>query len=240
MKRIPQVLFPFAFLGSIVGIVVYFLKKPTQYLDILYICAGIAIVHSILNVLFGEQNNLITEIITIVIAVGVAFFYNLDTKTMIALFICIGEIAFVIVFPLFTLIIGGLMIPLSANKKEQSVKEENEKLAEEERKKEVEAIEEKLQDSSLISACYIIATSLLDKSLDLNTISEQIQKLFRFGYQTYGQNGVEAVANLIQKSIKMEYDEDNHKTYRPDDYSNAGLFVVKEIRKFLRTVENSK
>lgn len=75
--------------AGIAGIAAFFLGHPT----ITCICAAATIVNSLTQCVFGEQKNLITEIITIVIGIVVAKVQGGDLLNYISVALCIGELA---------------------------------------------------------------------------------------------------------------------------------------------------
>lgn len=93
MKKFVETMAIFTTIAAIVGIICYF-TKVNNYLTILYICAAASFLHSVLNVAFGDQNNLSTEKFTIILAVIVSLIFRLPIITMIALFICIFDFLF--------------------------------------------------------------------------------------------------------------------------------------------------
>ena len=86
--------------ASIIGIISYFVF-PASFPLIVLVCACICILHSILNVLFGGQNNLATEIITILIGVAVAYFFHFNMRNSICVAICVAELLFSVIPFLF-------------------------------------------------------------------------------------------------------------------------------------------
>lgn len=88
-KITEKVSVPFA----ILGIVVYFVS---DYCIPLYFCAGWLILHSILNCIYGGQNNLVTEIATYFVGAVIALIFKLDFWPCIAVSYCFAEILFAI------------------------------------------------------------------------------------------------------------------------------------------------
>jgi hypothetical protein len=84
------------------GIICFFTGHET----ITYFCAAFSILHSFLNVVFGEQNGFGTEILTIIVGVIVAVVFHLDMLGVVAVAICIGSVAILIV-PLVLFAIFG-------------------------------------------------------------------------------------------------------------------------------------
>ena len=95
MKTITNIMGKVTCIFAIAGIVCFFLKCDAC-LTILYACAGFCFLHSIFNVAFGDQNNLVTEAITLVIGALIAAIFNQPILPMLALFVCFGECFFLI------------------------------------------------------------------------------------------------------------------------------------------------
>lgn len=78
------------FIASIVGII-FFFKGDT---NITCICAVISIADSVIQRIWGDQNNLITEIIAVIIGAVVSFFLPGGFLTFAALALCIETVVF--------------------------------------------------------------------------------------------------------------------------------------------------
>lgn len=96
MRTVTDVLGKLTTFATIVGIISFFWKFDS-HITVLYCCAGVSFLHSVLNVAFGDQNNLVTEGYTLAIGAIVAFVFKLPLLPMLALSICIGEVCFTIV-----------------------------------------------------------------------------------------------------------------------------------------------
>ena len=79
-----------SFLLSIVGIVFYYLG----YDAITFICAGISLVHSFINVCWGDQNGFVTEILTLIVGSLVAVIFKCEFWACLAVAICYGDVVF--------------------------------------------------------------------------------------------------------------------------------------------------
>ena len=95
MRGLTNFMGRFTTIAAVAGVVSYFWKFDS-YLTVLYCCAGLCFLHSVLNVAFGDQNNLVTEGYTLVIGAVVAFVFKLPLLSMLALFICFGELVFTV------------------------------------------------------------------------------------------------------------------------------------------------
>lgn len=84
-------------LAAIVGIITYFIN-PT----ITIICGIISFINSLIQIFFGDQNNITTEIITIIIGLIAALIFDAPIFACICFALCIGEI--------LLLLIGWLML----------------------------------------------------------------------------------------------------------------------------------
>ena len=73
-------------IASIVGIIFFFIN-PT----VTIVCAAISALNSILQVTFADQNNITTEIVTIIIAVIVAFIIQKPIFPIICFALCLGD-----------------------------------------------------------------------------------------------------------------------------------------------------
>lgn len=74
---------------AVLGIVVYY---ATTLEISLYICAGWLVLHSILNCIYGGQNNLNTEIMTFVVGAVVVWIFKIDFWRCISVAFCYAEI----------------------------------------------------------------------------------------------------------------------------------------------------
>ena len=83
-------------IASMIGIVCFFIN-PT----ITIICGILSLVNSILQVAFSDQNNLSTEITTIIIAIILALIIKTPIIPLIALFLCGVEILMLIISWIF-------------------------------------------------------------------------------------------------------------------------------------------
>ena len=95
MRTVTNVLEKLTTFATIVGVISFFWKFDS-HITVLYCCAGISFLHSVLNVAFGDQNNLVTEGYTLAIGAIVALVFGLPLLPMLALFICIGEAFFTV------------------------------------------------------------------------------------------------------------------------------------------------
>lgn len=96
MRTVTNVLEKLTTFATIVGVISFFWKFDS-HITVLYCCAGISFLHSVLNVTFGDQNNLVTEGYTLAAGAIVAYVFKLPLLPMLALFICIGEVYFTII-----------------------------------------------------------------------------------------------------------------------------------------------
>ena len=94
-----EVLTWISFLLGIAGIVFYYLRNYT----ITYICAGISIFHSVINVLWGDQKGFGSEIVTVIIGILVALIFKCSFWPCLAVAVCYGEIL---------ICLGGLIAPI--------------------------------------------------------------------------------------------------------------------------------
>jgi hypothetical protein len=102
MKKFVETMGTIELFVVIAGIICFFTGHET----ITYFCAAFSILHSFLNVVFGEQNGFGTEILTIIVGVIVAVVFHLDMLGVVAVAICIGSVAILIV-PLVLFAIFG-------------------------------------------------------------------------------------------------------------------------------------
>lgn len=75
------------------GIVMYFIGMPI----ITVICASITIIDSIVQVVWGGQNNFITEVIAIIIGIIVGYVFNIHIVNSISLVLCIFCTVFLVI-----------------------------------------------------------------------------------------------------------------------------------------------
>lgn len=78
---------------AILGVVIYY---ATAFEISLYMCAAWLILHSVLNCIYGGQNNLYTELLTFGVSGAVALMFDLQFWPCVAVSYCIVELAFVI------------------------------------------------------------------------------------------------------------------------------------------------
>lgn len=102
MKKFVETLGAIEFLTSLTGIICFF----TGHQIITLFCAAFSLLHSFLNVVFGEQNGFGTEILTIIVGMIVAVVFKLDMLGVVAVAICIGTYA-VLLLPLVLFAIFG-------------------------------------------------------------------------------------------------------------------------------------
>lgn len=76
-------------ISSIVGVIAFF----TDSFPLLLICAGISLINSLIQVIFGDQNNLSTEISTVIISLIISFFVKAQWYIVISLGLCVVESA---------------------------------------------------------------------------------------------------------------------------------------------------
>ena len=85
-------------LSTIIGIIFYYIGLPI----VTIISACLSILDSILQVKYGDQNSLATEVITVIIGVIVALIAKISIIPCVAVTICFGS-AILGVFSLFIL-----------------------------------------------------------------------------------------------------------------------------------------
>ena len=78
---------------SAIGTVAFFTHSYT----LLIVCAVISIADSLIQIIWGEQNNLNTEIATIVIFSVVSFFSNVKWIILVSFGLCISSLLITIV-----------------------------------------------------------------------------------------------------------------------------------------------
>ena len=93
MKKIVETLGVLEVIVAIAGIVCYF----TGNVMITYFCAAFSLLHSFLNVLFGDQNGFGSELLTILIGIAVAFIFKLNTLGVVSVAVCIGSVVFFLI-----------------------------------------------------------------------------------------------------------------------------------------------
>ena len=93
MKKYVEYMAVFEFIAVVAGIICYFTGHET----ITYFCAAFSLLHSFLNVVFGDQNGLGTEILTALVGMVVAVMFKLDMLGVVAVALCIGSVAFLVV-----------------------------------------------------------------------------------------------------------------------------------------------
>lgn len=90
MKKMLDVLRPLSVLFAAAGIVCFYLHLDT----VVYIMALLLVLHSILNVRYGGQNNLATELLTVAIGAAVAWIFRVRFLPCLAVSLCFGELFF--------------------------------------------------------------------------------------------------------------------------------------------------
>lgn len=80
------------FVTSAIGIYAFF--SGTYWL--LYICAGLSIIHSLLNTQYGGQTNLMTELIAIIVGLIVALIRGRFALPYCAVALCIWDVVLMI------------------------------------------------------------------------------------------------------------------------------------------------
>jgi hypothetical protein len=103
MKKFVEYMAVFEFIAVVAGIICFFTGHET----ITLFCAAFSLLHSFLNVVFGDQNGLGTEILTMLIGVIVAVVFKLDMLSVVAVAVCIGSVAFLLVPFLLVAIFGA-------------------------------------------------------------------------------------------------------------------------------------
>lgn len=81
-----------SFVASAAGIIMFFTKPVVTVF-----CGVFSIVESLLQVIFGEQNSIITEILTIVIAIVIAFIAKLSYMQTIGFALCVVNVLLYII-----------------------------------------------------------------------------------------------------------------------------------------------
>lgn len=71
---------------SIIGIILFFINPVFTFF-----CASFSIINSILQVFVGEQNNFSTEILTIIIAIIIAFVAKISYINTISFALCVSD-----------------------------------------------------------------------------------------------------------------------------------------------------
>ena len=78
----------FSTFSSAVGIIAFFTNSST----LLLICVSISLINSIVQVIWGQQNNLNTEIATVVIFFIISFFTKSPWYIIISFGLCLIEV----------------------------------------------------------------------------------------------------------------------------------------------------
>lgn len=78
---------------AVLGIIIYY---ATDFSAILYVCAGWLVLHSLLNCIYGGQNNLVTEVMTFFVGAIIVWIFKIDFWQCIAVAFCYAEILFTI------------------------------------------------------------------------------------------------------------------------------------------------
>ncbi len=76
---------------AILGVAIYY---ATAFEISLYMCMWWLLLHSVLNCIYGGQNNLITEALTFVVGGAVALIFDLQFWPCVAVSYCIAELVF--------------------------------------------------------------------------------------------------------------------------------------------------
>ena len=71
---------------SVIGIIFFFIN-PT----VTIVCAAISALNSLLQITFGDQSNITTEIVTIIIAIIVALIIQKPIFPIICFALCLGD-----------------------------------------------------------------------------------------------------------------------------------------------------
>lgn len=79
-------------IGSVLGIVFFFINPIVTI-----ICGAFSLVSSIINIIWGDQNNLGTEIFTIVVATVIFFFTETNWFEIVTFALCIVEVLLTII-----------------------------------------------------------------------------------------------------------------------------------------------
>lgn len=88
---------------SVIGIVAFF----TGAYWLLYICAGLSVLHSLLNMQYGGQTNFVTEIVAIVVGLIVALIRGRFALPYCAVALCIWDV--VLLIPAAVMLITALV-----------------------------------------------------------------------------------------------------------------------------------
>ena len=88
-----------SFIASIIGVICYY----SDIYQVTIICGIISLINSFLHVIFGNQNSLATEIVTIIIAAIIAIIFEFPFFSFVSLFICIADILFQLIGLIFML-----------------------------------------------------------------------------------------------------------------------------------------
>ena len=95
MKKFVEILGVVELIVAIAGIICFFTGNVT----ITLYCAAFSLLHSLLNIIFGDQNGFGSELLTILIGVAVALIFKLDMLGVASVAVCIGSVLF-FAFPL--------------------------------------------------------------------------------------------------------------------------------------------
>lgn len=74
-------------ISSIVGVICYFINPV-----ITIICGVVSLINSVVQITFGDQNNLSTEIFSVFIAVIISLIFDLPIFAFIGFILCVVEI----------------------------------------------------------------------------------------------------------------------------------------------------
>ena len=85
-------------ISSIVGTIFFFIN-----IKVTIICAILAIIDSFIQVIFGDQNNLVTEILTVIVAVIVALIRDANIFHYAAFALCVVSAVFTVIGWIFML-----------------------------------------------------------------------------------------------------------------------------------------
>ena len=93
MKTVANILGFLSFAASVVGIVLFFGKGA----DLIVWFALFSLLSSLVNVVWGDQNNLNTEILTIIIGAVISSFTALTLLSGISIALCVGDVVMQII-----------------------------------------------------------------------------------------------------------------------------------------------
>ena len=74
-------------ISSIVGVICYFINA-----GITIICGVVSLINSVVQITFGDQNNLGTEIFSVFVAVIISLIFNLPIFAFIGFILCVVEV----------------------------------------------------------------------------------------------------------------------------------------------------